>query len=571
MNKRTLVVDQLYNLAAGFLYALSICYFARGSDFAPGGISGLALIVNYLWHLPVGITTLVFNLPLVALSIRFVGRAFLAKSLVSMVWCTVFQDVVFARVGCYTGDPLVAALFAGVTWGFALALLYMRGSSSGGTDFLTMSIKVLRPHLSIGAVTGGIDLVVILLGWPVFGTVDSVLYGLVTTVITSLVIDKVMYGSSSSKMLTIITTKGQEIADEISRECERGSTMLKAIGTYTPTPSGRCSSASAPGPRSTASAPPPTASTPAAWSWSRRRAKCTARALLTPARPLLFYNTRRLFSMNFGSALEQVHRRAPLVDCITNFVTVNDCANILLAVGGSPTMASDIREVQETAAAASALLCNLGAIDKVESMILGGQAANRAGKPVVFDPVGAGNTSLRRAESARLLDAVQFAVIRGNASEIRALAQRRAAGSGVDVSDADQITEKTLPRTVASARALAVQTGAVVAVSGPIDVLTDGSETILLHNGCATMSRVTGSGCMLTALMGAFCGAMPGQPFAAACAAAATMGVAGELAEARRLAHGTGNATFRTDLIDAVFNLTPAQLDASVRWESYSK
>ena len=136
---------------------------------------------------------------------------------------------------CYTGDPLVAALFAGVTWGFALALLYMRGSSSGGTDFLTMSIKVLRPHLSIGAVTGGIDLVVILLGWPVFGTVDSVLYGLVTTVITSLVIDKVMYGSSSSKMLTIITTKGQEIADEISRECERGSTMLKAIGTYTNT------------------------------------------------------------------------------------------------------------------------------------------------------------------------------------------------------------------------------------------------------------------------------------------------------------------------------------------------
>ena len=144
MNKRTLVVDQLYNLAAGFLYALSICYFA------PGGISGLALIVNYLWHLPVGITTLVFNLPLVALSIRFVGRAFLAKSLVSMVWCTVFQDVVFARVGCYTGDPLVAALFAGVTWGFALALLYMRGSSSGGTDFLTMSIKVLRPRHPAG-------------------------------------------------------------------------------------------------------------------------------------------------------------------------------------------------------------------------------------------------------------------------------------------------------------------------------------------------------------------------------------------------------------------------------------
>lgn len=274
--------------------------------------------------------------------------------------------------------------------------------------------------------------------------------------------------------------------------------------------------------------------------------------------------------MNFGSALEQVHRRAPLVDCITNFVTVNDCANILLAVGGSPTMASDIREVQETAAAASALLCNLGAIDKVESMILGGQAANRAGKPVVFDPVGAGNTSLRRAESAGCWTPCS---LRSSGATRRRSCSGPAPGGGQRRGRERLRPDhgEDLPRTVASAQSAGSADGAVVAVSGPIDVLTDGRETILLHNGCATMSRVTGSGCMLTALMGAFCGAMPGQPFAAACAAAATMGVAGELAEARRLAHGTGNATFRTDLIDAVFNLTPAQLDASVRWESYSK
>lgn len=98
-----------------------------------------------------------------------------------------------------------------------------------------MSIKVLRPHLSVGVVTGAIDLVVILLGWPVFGSVDAVLYGIVTTAVTSLVIDKIMYGSNAGKMLTIITTKGQEIADEISRQCERGSTMVKAVGTYTGT------------------------------------------------------------------------------------------------------------------------------------------------------------------------------------------------------------------------------------------------------------------------------------------------------------------------------------------------
>lgn len=274
--------------------------------------------------------------------------------------------------------------------------------------------------------------------------------------------------------------------------------------------------------------------------------------------------------MNFASALTLVRQRAPLVDCITNMVTVNDCANVLLAVGGSPTMASDPREVAQTAAAAAALVCNLGAIDKVESMILGGQSANHAGRPVVFDPVGAGNTTLRRGESARLLENVRFAVIRGNASEIRALARHHAGGSGVDVSEADRITEKTLPQTVDAARALAGQTGAVVAVSGPIDVLTDGETTYLLRNGCATMSRITGSGCMLTALMGAFCGAMPSEPLPAACAAAAAMGVAGEVAEAKRLAHGTGSATFRTDLIDAVFNLTPAQLEAAARCERYS-
>ena len=197
---QTLVTDQLYNLAAGFLYALSICYFAKGADFAPGGLSGLALLGNYLWGFPIGITTLVLNVPLVLLGFRFVGRAFLGKTVISMLWCTFFQDVVFA-----------------------------------GTDFLTMSIKVLRPHLSVGVVTGAIDLVVILLGWPVFGSVDAVLYGLVTTAVTSLVIDKIMYGSNAGKMLTIITTKGQEIADEISRQCERGSTMVKAVGTYTGT------------------------------------------------------------------------------------------------------------------------------------------------------------------------------------------------------------------------------------------------------------------------------------------------------------------------------------------------
>ena len=273
--------------------------------------------------------------------------------------------------------------------------------------------------------------------------------------------------------------------------------------------------------------------------------------------------------MDFGKQLSLVRERAPLVQCITNFVTVNDCANIVLAAGGSPSMADDVREAAEAVRGAAALVCNLGAIAAVDAMLAAGKAANELGKPVVLDPVAAGNTALRRQESARLLAGVKFAAIRGNASEIRALARGELTGSGVDVSGEDAVSDATLPRTVETARLLAKQTGAVVAVSGPIDVVTDGGQTILLRNGCATMARITGRGCMLTSLLGAFCGADPGHPFEAACAAIAAMGVAGDLAEERRLRNGTGNATFRTDLIDAVFNLTEEQLNGRVRYEVY--
>lgn len=237
MNKlfswKTVAIDQAYNLAAGFLYAAAISYFAGGANFAPGGVSGLALIANHLWGLPIGLVTVLINIPLALGSVLFVGRQFLVKSMVSTVYCALFQDVLFARLPTYGGDPLLAALFTGVLWGLAMALLYMRGSSSGGTDFLTVSINTRRPHLSVGVVTGVIDIVIILLGWPVFGSIDAVLYGAVTTVLTSVTIDKVMASSSSSKMLTIITTRGQHIADWISRNCDRGSTLVRGTGTFT--------------------------------------------------------------------------------------------------------------------------------------------------------------------------------------------------------------------------------------------------------------------------------------------------------------------------------------------------
>ena len=269
------------------------------------------------------------------------------------------------------------------------------------------------------------------------------------------------------------------------------------------------------------------------------------------------------------TALRAVRESSPLVQCITNFVTVNDCANIILAAGGSPTMAMDPREVEEAVRGVSALVCNMGAIESMEAMILAGKEANQLHIPVILDPVAAGGTQLRRDVSKELLKQVQFSVIRGNASEIRYLAGQQTTGSGVDVSLMDAVTEENLSAVVEMTANLAKKTGSIIAISGVLDVISDGTQTMVLRNGCATMARITGSGCMLTSMIGAFCGAMKEDCFAATCAAMAVMGVAGEMAEALRLEKGTGNLTFRTDLIDCIFSMTEEKLAEMVKMELF--
>ena len=225
--------DVIYDIIGSFFYAMSVYTFAKAANFAPGGLTGIALMLNYLLNLPIGITTMVLNIPLVLISYRIVGRDFLLKTFKSMCFCTIFVDIIFPHFSTYAGSRFMSSLYSGIFLGIGLAFFYMRGSSSGGTDFLTMSIKALRPHLSIGVVTMAIDLVIILLGWPVYGNVDAVLYGLTATILTSLVIDKFMYGMGAGKLLIIITDHGQEIAQRIGDVIGRGSTELKARGSYT--------------------------------------------------------------------------------------------------------------------------------------------------------------------------------------------------------------------------------------------------------------------------------------------------------------------------------------------------
>ena len=270
----------------------------------------------------------------------------------------------------------------------------------------------------------------------------------------------------------------------------------------------------------------------------------------------------------FGELLAQTRKSAPLIHCITNYVTVNDCANILLAAGASPIMADDAAEVEEITSLCGGLCINIGTLNSrtVEAMLAAGRKANACGRPVVLDPVGAGASALRTRSAQRLLREVHFSVIRGNASEIKTLAAGTGAVKGVDASQADAVTAETLGETVALARGFAEQTGSVVVITGATDIVTDGRSVCCIRNGHPMMGKVTGTGCQLSCLTAAFVAANPGCAFEAAAAAVCAMGLCGEIAFAR-LAPGDGNLRYRDCIIDAVYNLTAEALERGGNYE----
>ena len=230
---KQIALDLIYDIAGSILYAAGIYTFAGNGGFAPGGVSGLALIMNHLWGLPVGTVTLLLNIPLILISYKTVGKRLLIKSGVTMLISTIFLDIVFPLFPMYSGNRMMAALCSGVFLGAGMALFYIRGSSSGGIDFLTLTIKKKKPHMTIGVITVLIDLAVILLGVPVFGDIDSVLYGLLATFVSTVVIDKILYGIGAGTLAVIVTGKGKETAQSIAKNVDRGVTSLNAVGAYT--------------------------------------------------------------------------------------------------------------------------------------------------------------------------------------------------------------------------------------------------------------------------------------------------------------------------------------------------
>jgi hydroxyethylthiazole kinase len=261
-------------------------------------------------------------------------------------------------------------------------------------------------------------------------------------------------------------------------------------------------------------------------------------------------------TLSTGASLRSLRERRPLIHQITNYVVMNETANATLALGALPVMAHAREEVEEMVGLAGALVLNIGTLSEhwIESMLIAGRAANERGIPIVLDPVGAGATRYRTATAKRLLDELEVAVVRGNAGELATLV-----GAEAEVRGVESIAAPGDPEELArdAARAL----GAVAAVTGPVDHVSDGDTSVRVANGHELLATVSGTGCMSTAITGSFLAVKAEAPLEAAAEALVAFGVAGE--DAAEKARGPG--TFHAGLYDALAALDPDTLDSRAR------
>lgn len=271
----------------------------------------------------------------------------------------------------------------------------------------------------------------------------------------------------------------------------------------------------------------------------------------------------------FQDAVGNVKEISPLTFCITNFVTVTDCANAALAIGASPIMSNGAEEGGEIVNIASALVINIGTLSKAQNELMRNSAnqAKEISKPIIFDPVGAGVSALRNDMTKEIVENYPLALIRGNMSEIKAITQlinldlnenKDAAGKGVDVAESDIISKDTLESNASVVKQLAQELSTVVIASGPIDIISDGKVTFGLENGDEMMPLITGSGCMLSTIIGSYVGA--NDALIGGITACALMAIAGENAAKYVRDNDLGSGSFRTILIDNLYKLTAEEL-----------
>ena len=226
-------IDILADIIGGILVAAGAYNFAAASEFPLVGVNGIALVFHHLMGLPIGVMAIILNIPIAILCYKMLGRGFFFRSIRSMIITSLIIDVAAPLLPVYEGNLMLAAICTGVLSGIGYAIIYLRDSSTGGTDFVILSIKSKNPHLSIGKISFALEAVIILIGTvTVSQQIDALIYGMLISYIMSVVMDKVMYGIASGKMTLIVTTRPKEVAEKISQVAERGSTFLKAEGSY---------------------------------------------------------------------------------------------------------------------------------------------------------------------------------------------------------------------------------------------------------------------------------------------------------------------------------------------------
>ena len=230
---KTMVLDLLADIFGSLFIAIGVYNFAAASEFPVTGISGIALVFYYYWNLPIGLVTMAFNIPIILICGKILGVKFMLRSLKTMLISMFFMDVVAPLLPVYQGELILSCICMGIFSGVGYALIYMRNTSTGGSDFITMAIKAKKPHLSLGRIIVILDCSILLLcGILMGGNVDKIIYGLIGTYIISVVVDKIMYCLDAGKITLIVTDHGKEIADKIHELTGRGATLLHGAGSF---------------------------------------------------------------------------------------------------------------------------------------------------------------------------------------------------------------------------------------------------------------------------------------------------------------------------------------------------
>lgn len=226
-------LDIFVDILGGIFIALGTYNFAAAAEFPMVGVNGIALIFYHLWGLPIGRTAMILNIPIALLCFKVLGRQFFLRSVRTILITSFLMDYAAPLFPLYQGDRILAAICTGILSGLGFALIYMRDSSTGGADFIILSLKSLHPHLTIGKISFALDVIIVVLGVLIVSKdMDSLIYGMIISFLLSTMVDKVMYGISAGKLALIVTDYAPEVAAEIDRTTGRGSTFLKAQGSY---------------------------------------------------------------------------------------------------------------------------------------------------------------------------------------------------------------------------------------------------------------------------------------------------------------------------------------------------